>query len=107
MGLFVLLFKFTLISCGGLRTFVGMNPIFWNSPICRFGQKHPLFLLPPVPVGTLYQRGDDFPKTTHLPRALQAFFFPTFKSLQTVFRVCGIRKPVNTQKPHSGSILAS
>ena len=91
MGLFVLLFKFTLISCGGLRAFVGMNPttlglilhnggwaklaIFWNSPIRAFGQKHPLFLLPAVPVGTSYQRGDDLPETTHLPRALQALFF--------------------------------
>lgn len=63
--------------------------IFWNSPICRFGQKRPLFLLPAVPVGTSYQRGDDLPKTTALPRALQALFFPVCKPLQDVSRVCG------------------
>ena len=89
MGLFVLLFKFTLISCGGLRTFVGMNPIFWNSPICRFGQKHPSFPSSAIPAGTPYQRGDDLPKATYLPRALQALFFPACKFLRAVFRVCG------------------
>lgn len=88
VGLFVLLFKFARFPGAGYSTFVGMNPIFWSSPICRFGQKHPLFLLPPVSVGTSYQRGDDFPETTNPPRALQALFFPACKPLQAVFRVC-------------------
>jgi hypothetical protein len=46
-----------------------------------YGQKYSLFLLPAVSVGTPYQRGDDLLKTTNLPRALQALFFPVCKPL--------------------------
>ena len=69
-----------------------------------YGQKYSLFLLPAVSVGTPYQRGDDLLKTTNLPRALQALFFPVCKLLQVVFRVCGWGTIRNRQKPRSGSI---
>jgi hypothetical protein len=67
--------------------------------------KNALFsLLFTVPVSTLYQRGDDLPQTTNLPRALQALFFPVYKSLQAVFRVCGDGITRKHQKLRSGSI---
>ena len=61
--------------------------------------KNALFsLLFTVPVGTPYQRGDDLPETTNLPRALQTLFFPACKPLQAVFRVCGCGNTRKHQK---------
>lgn len=68
--------------------------------------KNTLFsLLPPVPVGAPYQRGDGLPETTNPPRALQALFFQPVSPYKPFSAYAADGTTRKHLLPRSGSIL--